>query len=345
MARIESDIKLGFFPTSNKSVQDILDKYFAGNEGKIKGSSIVVCDPCCGEAEVLQVFKKHFINSKTYGIELDGTRAKIANEKVDVFLQGDALSFRKGKGIFDILFLNPPYSEARKDGEVTRLEALFVEKWSESVCVGGYIFLVVTPLSVIEGNIPITLYEKGFSVIDVLFDETSKDYQRFKQYFIILKRVCVSRKEKTPEIISEYRKSILFENAIEMNEVEKKDLEFVTRTKGKILFAPFGNDIKDWQLLEILKKKDKFLFESKIQMTLKEMKSSSIESPNEGQAIILLMAGLVNEKIANRYLMRGECKKISVKQQTSKNGLTTSDRYVGDLYLFDIQNKQYAKLI
>ncbi|WP_300449727.1 DUF6094 domain-containing protein [uncultured Helicobacter sp.] len=71
MARLESDKKLGFFPTNSATVNEFLDKISITG----KQENFLVCDPCCGEGVALSLFKR-FSGVKTYGVELDTERAK-----------------------------------------------------------------------------------------------------------------------------------------------------------------------------------------------------------------------------------------------------------------------------
>lgn len=345
MARIESDIKLGFYPTSNTTMQNFLSKYFGTEEAR--ESEILICDPCCGEGEILRVLKEHFPKSTTYGIELDSVRGKVANEKCDVFVGSDALAFRKSKQSFDFLFLNPPYTESKDfNGKTIRAEAEFVKVWKDSVKIGGYMLLVVTQLPITTSPLPLHLLEGGFEVEEIFYDIDNDDFKRFGQYFILLKRTNLGRKLPREEMdsVADFVEKISLIKAREFRDLEARNFGFQKGSKkAKIIFSPMIQ-LEKWQILDLVNKNDKRVFEEKVKQSLSELPQTSIESPNDGQAIILLMAGLVENKIAERYLVRGECKKVQTTKSLEDNRVSTRDNYVGEMYVFDTEEKKFFKL-
>ncbi|WP_300731471.1 DUF6094 domain-containing protein [uncultured Helicobacter sp.] len=132
MARLESDKKLGFFPTNSATVNEFLDKISITG----KQENFLVCDPCCGEGVALSLFKR-FSGVKTYGVELD-TESKKASLVIDELINDDGLRVIKSHNAFGFLFLNPPYGDTKNIHHANvRLETEFVKKWAQVLLVVG----------------------------------------------------------------------------------------------------------------------------------------------------------------------------------------------------------------
>ncbi|MEJ2368883.1 MAG: DUF6094 domain-containing protein [Acidobacteriota bacterium] len=121
MARLASQMKMGFYPTPVEVVQQIKNMLHIA-----PGARLI--DTCCGEGEALGMIAEG-AGAITYGVELDRERFKAARDTLDHVLWADAVhEFVCSKGVFGLLWLNPPYdtTEGAYEQEKTRLELEFL---------------------------------------------------------------------------------------------------------------------------------------------------------------------------------------------------------------------------
>jgi predicted RNA methylase len=185
MARLESNLKMGYYPTPEHTLSFILSWIAFQRPAGPKGSHTL--DPCCGTGETLQQF--HFRNSHvtTYGVELDAQRAIEAREKLRFAVQGSIFDARINPlGSLGLLYLNPPYDW--DEGE--RVEMRFLKHAHKWLCTDGVLVFLVPEL--------IFHYEKHMSWIGQHFYDirivrvTKADYPAFKQVVLFGKK----RKER-----------------------------------------------------------------------------------------------------------------------------------------------------
>ena len=100
--RLEGQKKMGYYPTPLSVVERI--------RGFIKypEENLAILDPCCGEGIALEKLNGH-PNCRTYGIELDQTRAKTAKERLHHVISGGYQESRVSNKSFSMMLLNPPY--------------------------------------------------------------------------------------------------------------------------------------------------------------------------------------------------------------------------------------------
>jgi len=185
MARLESNAKMGFYPTPEHTLSCILDWIAFQKPAGPKGSHAL--DPCCGTGEALRQFYFKNPHITTYGVELDAQRAIEAREKLRFAVQGSIFDARINPlASIGLLYLNPPYDW--DEGE--RVEMKFLKHAHKWLCADGVLVFLVPEL--------IFLYEKHRSWIGQHFYDarivraTKADYPAFKQVVLFAKK----RKER-----------------------------------------------------------------------------------------------------------------------------------------------------
>ena len=138
MARLESNSKMGFYPTPETTLEH-LKKWISCD----KGTHIL--DPCCGTGDALARIAG---SARTYGIELDRDRGEMAGKVLVSFAEGSLLSARINPlASMGLLFLNPPYDTV--DGERVELQFLkHAHKW----LVHGGVLVFIVPERVLSGE-------------------------------------------------------------------------------------------------------------------------------------------------------------------------------------------------
>lgn len=132
----------GYFPTDAETLEGVLD-LLQPADGPMR-----LLDPCCGEGVALAECQAHLSQVQSFGIELDGERARQAKALLTRAIQGDLFDCILGAGQFGLLWLNPPYGEL-PDGQGKgwkgrkRLEKLFYERTHGLLQTGGVMVLIV----------------------------------------------------------------------------------------------------------------------------------------------------------------------------------------------------------
>ena len=137
MARLESNAKMGYYPTPQKTLE-IISTWIQTQ--KRRYNMCHVLDPCAGTGEALNKLVKHLYPMTTYGIELDMERATDAQGCLSVATQGSMFDARVNPlGCMGLLYLNPPYET--EEGE--RLEMKFLKHAIKWLATGGVLMFLV----------------------------------------------------------------------------------------------------------------------------------------------------------------------------------------------------------
>ena len=171
MARLGSDLKMGFYPTPSGALEEIPRFLDAdGNEEHY------LLDPCCGEGEALHSIASNLWHIKTYGVEQDGERAVSASNLLDHVVQGSIFDARINPlGSIGLLYLNPPYGH--DDGE--RVEMRFLKHSFKWLCEGGVLVFIV-PEHIFERNRDTDWISAHFRDVNI-YRFPCNEFPRFKQ--------------------------------------------------------------------------------------------------------------------------------------------------------------------
>jgi 16S rRNA G966 N2-methylase RsmD len=222
MARLESQKKLGYYPTPETVLYSIRQL--------LEFSDGARClDTCCGTGQALRYLTFN-TNAETFGVELDKERYKIAKENVDNVLNCDALyQTRITNNAFDLLFLNPPYDDDVKEDEIDlnqRLERKFLQYNIRYLNTTGVIIYVI-PFKSLKYVYRFFLKYKDLRVLAFPEDE----YKVFKQIVIIGKGTRFA----SPELINSNRN--MLKNII--NYVDPETAYKSLYTTNNILFTDY----------------------------------------------------------------------------------------------------------
>ena len=195
MARSYAKEKMEFYPTCNGDINDALLDI---------NTTVPVraLDPSSGDGRTLKAIKEKFNTEEIYGVELDHNRVEQTKAicGADKTLWADALlEARISPKSFNLIFLNPPYDNLDGYGSVKRLEMNFLNKYTPMLCANGIMILVVSEaLLSYSKELSYTTQTKLFSDFYILDVFKSNDYEKFKQWVLIL------RKKKTARLPKEY---------------------------------------------------------------------------------------------------------------------------------------------
>jgi len=197
MARLESQAKMGFYPTPVEVVRQIMAMLEIPSDARL-------LDTCCGEGEALNVLAEG-LKVETYGVELDKSRFKAAKTRLDHVLWADALyEFICSKEYFSLLFLNPPYDTGDTEGDRTRIEVQFLKRHWPYLINGGVLVYII-PWASLKQAVPILAKHcRGLTILK--FPE--EYFRPFNQIVV----VCTKGRPKQSEIDAN---NALFQNAVD----------------------------------------------------------------------------------------------------------------------------------
>jgi hypothetical protein len=176
MARLESQAKLGFYPTPEHLIP-IIASYISPAEKECK-----FLDPCCGDGTPLQ-FLGLSLAGRTYGVELDRERGLQSRRLLGNVLIADAIRTKISDKTFSLLFLNPPYDWAvREEGEKSeRLEHQFLTRFTHKLVDKGILVFIV-PIHILSKSS--TYISNWYEDIRV-FKFPPEDYEVFNQVVLL----------------------------------------------------------------------------------------------------------------------------------------------------------------
>ncbi len=336
MARLANESKMGFYPTSVKTIKKVIDKTITFPENK----TIFSLDCCCGEGEAIEMIGAEY-GCKTFAVELDKHRSQVA-EKRDItkVLNADALQgVRKSNHWVGLNFLNPPYDT---DSSNKRMELNFIERWGLATAIGGVLILVINPSSA-DAEMAKKLQIQGYNPLASFYDEDNEDYQKYQQFFIILKKQLPNFRASMSKFES------AFENPISIN--SEIDFEKTTIRTGAVPSMFKEINVPRWKIEEMLEEStvnDSFFKKLKYVDNI----TSSIEHPNDGQAAILISSGVLNKAITlkngDKVLFKGQSTKYirNIEQANSYGEVTqvkASEAYKTVLYGLDLTHAEFFK--
>lgn len=338
MARLASDVKMGFYPTDITTIQKVIDKTLAFPEDK----TVYALDCCCGEGEAIEMIGKEY-GCKTYAVELDENRAKVAiSREITTVLNANALfDVRKSNHWVGLNFLNPPY-DINTSGD--RVEIEFVERWGLATAIGGVLILVINPSSADE-QMAKKLQLQGYKPVISFYDPENEDYKKYGQFFSIFHQQLPNFRASMDKFQS------VFENPLNVN--DDIDFEKINIRTGAEPMMFKEIETPRWKIEEKLKK-SKLVKNFFDELRSASMLNSSIEHPNEGQAAILIASGALNKKMSlangDEVILKGTSSKQKKQmEQMSESGNVDSvkivDSYKTVIYALNLTHGQFVRYV
>ena len=176
--RLAAQAKMGYYPTPDSVTGLILNHLKRMHEGVIRAF-----DPCAGQGTAIQMVGSH-LKAKTYGIEIDIERGRQAKNILTKCLVTDYKNTKIGRGVFSLLYLNPPYDWTARSSDIERAERYeqtFLRDCIPYLCQGG-ILIYLIPLKRLDGHIAQMLSYRFDRVSVYRFPK--EEFKAFKQLVI-----------------------------------------------------------------------------------------------------------------------------------------------------------------
>ncbi len=239
MARLESQAKLGFYPTPNHLLP-VIASYIS--PAAVPANFL---DPCCGEAEALHLMGLT-LSGKTYGIEIDKERGIQAKKRVDSLILSDAMRTRVSDKSFSLLFLNPPYDWAvREEGEKTeRVEHQFLVRFTPKLADNGILVFIVPQYTLIKSSIFLSNWYEDIRT----YKFPPGDYEAFRQVVLFGRK----KPKSAPDEFLRHRLQAIEKGEIDSPALSLQDTHAYTLPPSQTPQFFYSMDVEEEEAAELV---------------------------------------------------------------------------------------------
>ena len=306
MARLESVAKCGFF-ASPPQVVKIISSFIQVPENEPAERFL---DPCCGDGTALSdiaIGLQYDNNIKTFGVELDKTRAEQAKQKLTKVICGDLNRIRAKKGSFSFMLLNPPYS-GPDPGDDQRLEAKFLTMTTPYLRTDGVLVYLI-PQSSLSKRVArfLASWYKDFIVCRF----PGESYDKFNQIVVM----AIKKPPKAP-IDDEVLARLTDVPGTLLKELEERKEPVYTIPKNVIDNKSFYLRSLDINMEELQKEVDDYGVWHQVKRMMhpriEDVKGKVLVPLRRGHMAVLVACGLCDgliEKGKKRLLIKGVARK------------------------------------
>lgn len=314
IGRLMNNVKMGYFPTDLEHV------------GRIKSAlvfpecSVNILDPCCGCGLALERLALQE-NAVAYGVEIDESRGREAESRLDRVGFGSFFHSRISHEAFHALFLNPPYlSVMNEGGSRARSEKRFLVESMHHLMMGGILIYIVP------------YYRLTYDICRIICDNFEHlsvyrfmdgEFARFKQVAVIGVRKKKEDGSKQAEILSQY--AMLPERIPMIDTLKPESYPLPDKAKSVDLFKGAVFNLGELKRQMASSKSCEMFFEkSKIDATEKQ----PLLPLNLGQIGLIGGSGLINGYVDcdNPHVIKGRVVKETKKREYEQEGTMTETR-------------------
>ncbi|MBF0121201.1 MAG: class I SAM-dependent methyltransferase [Desulfobacterales bacterium] len=312
MARLESEIKLGYYKTPVTVVEKIKNNLKINNNA----NTVRFLDPCCGEGEALSILTDGIKDVESYGIELEKNRFEKAAQVLTKTMWADSLEEAQvGYSSFDLLWLNPPYDfsgDEAVNGQNKRFEYLFLTKYSPTLVKNGILVYIIPERILLHDRLVADYICSKFEDIEI-YRFPSEEYEAFKQIVLIAKKSNNHLKQfgKNREVISDF-----FANHNKLDLTSLKEIMLEGTKKSRIFFQATHIEADEILSLPATKTAKNLFFKTVSPPKLVDM--HPLTNLRQGHLGMLLAAGYVNGEIktdTDHLIIKGT---VSQEKQTTQ---------------------------
>ncbi len=316
MARLESQISGGYFPTPD-SVVNIISTFFQLEEDGCR-----ILDPCCGTGYALNNLSYEISTEeksvRIYGIELNAVRAGAARSYLTQAIKSDFFRIRTPDLAYSLIFLNPPYDQS--DDRDQRLEHKFLLEARKYLRPGGVLVLIIPQHRLIKLSARhLAAWYTDFQV----FKFPGKAYDAFHQIVLFaIRKPEAAVDPATFEMLQTVPLKIL-------DELCEQPAPIFTLPANQIDDNQFYLKSIDLDPVEVLHETEKYgawpQVEKLTQPKDQDMRGRVLMPLRKGHLAILIACGMCNgiiQKNGIRLLVKGIAKKEEVKTVEHKGKST-----------------------
>lgn len=305
MARLQSDIKCGFFPTPPEVVK-MISSFIQAEEPAGR-----LFDPCSGTGDALaEIAHGLHIDARTYGVEIDKERAGQAKKKLTKVINGDLFRVRAKKNSFSFMLLNPPYAQDLGDDEGKRFEHTFLTESNKYIKTDGVLVYLIPQKRLIKKT---AKFLANWYTQFHAYRFPGKSYDAFQQ-------IVVFGIKKPKPILDDAAYARLVEiPGITLKDLHEKKEPFYTIPKNTVDSKSFYIHSLDLNMEELLKEVEEYgawyQAEQIMYPPMDSTRGRVLMPLRRGHMAILIACGLCDgliEKNGKRLLIKGMARKEQV---------------------------------
>ncbi|MGH7889533.1 MAG: DUF6094 domain-containing protein [Thermodesulfobacteriota bacterium] len=299
MARLESQAKLGFYPTPDHLLP-VIASYIS--PATVPANFL---DPCCGEAEALHLMGL-MLSASTYGIELDKGRGIQAQKAVNSLILSDAMRTKVSDKSFSLLFLNPPYDWAvREEGEKTeRVERQFLVRFTQKLVDNGILVFIVPHYTLIKSS---TFLSNWYEDIRA-YKFPPEDYEVFKQVVLFGRK----KSKSIPDEFLRHRLQAIEKGEIDIPALSMQDTQSYTLPASQTPQFFFSMDVEEEEAAELVSRS--LLWQDFWKELDPTIECHPIMPLRKGHLALLLAAGYLDGRLTSQgydLVLKGKTKRVT----------------------------------
>lgn len=299
MARLESQAKLGFYPTPDHLVPVIASFISPATV------SANFLDPCCGEGEALNLMGL-MLAGKTYGVELDKERGLQAKKVVNSLIISDAMRTRVSDNSFSLLFLNPPYDWAvREEGERSeRLGHQFLLRFTSKL-VDREVLVLIVPIHILSRSS--TFLSNWYEDIRV-YKFPPEDYRVFNQVVLFGRK----KPKSMPDEFLKHRVQAIGKGEIDIPALSMQDTHAYTLLPSQHPQLFFSMDVEEEEAAGLVSKS--LLWQDFWKELDPNIECHPIMPLRKGHLAILLAAGYLDGRLTSQgcdLVLKGSTRRVT----------------------------------
>ncbi|MCR4720020.1 MAG: class I SAM-dependent methyltransferase [Firmicutes bacterium] len=194
IGRLMNNVKMGYFPTDLEHVKIIKSALV------FPDCTVNVLDPCCGCGLALEMLCMGE-NATTFGIELDESRGKEAESRINRVGFGSFFHSGISARAFHALFLNPPYLSVMTENGRARNEKRFLVDSMHQLMKDGVLIYII-PYYRLTYDICRVICDNFQNISIYRFSDS--EFSKFKQVVIFGTKKNKGDGKKAAEKLSEY---------------------------------------------------------------------------------------------------------------------------------------------
>lgn len=324
MARIESEGKGGYYPTPPEISTQIVKRLNVVND---EGVEAPFLDPCCGKGLAIRDFKDLIDDPsiRTFGIELERSRAKEADQHVDRVAIGSYDEVAMTSWAFPFVYLNPPFMEYK--GE--RMEKTFLANLSKDRMAENAVMVL---------NLPQYVLPEVASIIARRFKDV-RVYRYTNDHYDVYKQVIVYARRRPKGIRSDAERQEekrIEDWLIEKGKAGKTAFPVLDQPDEEVAtydIYPSNIELKTFKSMavdedDILEQLQDSSVKEQIQKDVESKISDFIHLKEEGRSFTaamplktshlasVMLSGILPSSMASDHLLVGVQKKVKEKKQT-----------------------------
>lgn len=253
-------------------------------------------DPTCGKGHILKQLCGGNEMIRTYGVEIEKTRADIAKGELDKVINAPIESMRISNDAFSFIYLNPPYdTEIVQQGERTRRkEAVELERSIRYLAPKGVLCFVVSGEAIAASA---KFLATHFSEIQIVrFDD--EFYEDYKQCIFIGRKKTATKKALNEEFYNIFMKfkeeSFVKKSVRRLSQLVGHKVYEIGETNPKLKLFSSKIESKE-EHIKLIKENLAFqVIHEKLTPRSILLDSQPIINVSQGQMGLLLASGAVN---------------------------------------------------